>query len=147
MLVERVRGNNQGLRHKQFKGSQAIEAFKDPFSLCLFLLCLFNTVCVGGVSTFGPLLVTKAFGFSTVEAQLLNLPIGVISILSYLLVGYLVKRTRQACLCMVGFTVPNIVGTIVLLTVAPTQRTKGGLLVAYYLMQLFGAVSVIRMIS
>lgn len=42
---------------------------------------------------------------------------------------------------MIAFTVPNICGTIVLLTVAPGPSTKGGLVAAYYCMQVFGAVS------
>jgi hypothetical protein len=42
---------------------------------------------------------------------------------------------------MVGATVVNIAGTIVLLTVAPSAKTKGGLLVAFYFMQCFQSVS------
>jgi hypothetical protein len=42
---------------------------------------------------------------------------------------------------MIGFTIPNIVGTIVLLTVAPSDKTKGPLVFAYYIMQIYGAVS------
>jgi hypothetical protein len=41
---------------------------------------------------------------------------------------------------MIGFTIPNIVGTVVLLTVEPSPSTRGGLVVAYYMMQLFGSV-------
>jgi hypothetical protein len=64
MLVERVRSNNQGLKQKRFKREQMVEALTDPFSACLFLLCVFNTLVVGGIGTFGGLLITKAFGFS-----------------------------------------------------------------------------------
>lgn len=39
---------------------------------------------------------------------------------------------------MVAFTIPNIVGTVVLLTVAPGPKTKGGLVAAYYCMMVFG---------
>jgi hypothetical protein len=35
--------------------------------------------------------------------------------------------------------IPNIVGTIVLLTVAPSTATRGGLLVAFYVMQCYQA--------
>lgn len=42
---------------------------------------------------------------------------------------------------MIGYTCVNIIGTIVLLTVAPTDSTKGGLLVAFYFMQCFQSVS------
>lgn len=70
------------------------------------------------------------------------MPVGVMSMLSFIVLGQLVKRTGQTCLVMLGFCVPNIVGTIVLLTVAPSDKTKGGLVAAFYLMQIFGAVSI-----
>jgi len=40
---------------------------------------------------------------------------------------------------MIGFTVINIIGTIVLIIVPPTNSTRGGLIVAFYLMQCFQA--------
>jgi hypothetical protein len=42
---------------------------------------------------------------------------------------------------MVGFTVINIAGTVVLITVPPTAASRGGLLVTFYFMQCFQAVS------
>lgn len=41
---------------------------------------------------------------------------------------------------MILFTIPNIAGTITLITVAPTASTRGGLIVAFYFMQFFQAV-------
>lgn len=64
LLVERVRSNNQGIQNTKWNSEQAREAFRDPFTWCLFFLPFFNTLVVGGVSTFGNLLITKAFGFS-----------------------------------------------------------------------------------
>lgn len=55
--------------------------------------------------------------------------------------SWIIKKTNETCLCMVGFTIPNIAGTIVLLTVEQSNKTKGGLVAAFYIMQLFGAVS------
>lgn len=40
---------------------------------------------------------------------------------------------------MVAFTIPNIIGTIVLIAVEPTSKTRGGLICAFYLMQIFQA--------
>ena len=141
MLVERVRENNQGLKNKTWNSHQAREAFTDPFTYCLFFLCFFNTLVVGGVSSFGGLLITNAFGFTTLQAQLLAIPVGVMSILTFLGIGYISRKTGNTLLAMIGFTIPNIAGTITLLTVAPSHKTKGGLVVAYYCMQVYGAVS------
>ncbi|KZO90461.1 MFS general substrate transporter, partial [Calocera viscosa TUFC12733] len=62
-LVERVRSNNQGLKHKVFSKAQVVEAFTDPYSYLLFALALFNTLIVGGINTFSNLLINQAFGF------------------------------------------------------------------------------------
>lgn len=59
----------------------------------------------------------------------------------YVFHSWFIKKTNETCLCMVGFTIPNIAGTIVLLTVEQSDKTKGGLVAAFYIMQLFGAVS------
>ncbi|WVQ83739.1 hypothetical protein IAT38_005883 [Cryptococcus sp. DSM 104549] len=139
LLVERVRSNNQGLKQKHWNSEQAREAFTDPFTYCLFFLCFFNCLIVGGINTFSGLLITNAFGFSTLNAQLISIPLGVMGIVSFLLIGYLIKRTNQTCLCMVGYAIPNIAGTVVLLTVKQSDKTKGGLVAAFYIMQLFGA--------
>lgn len=64
LLVERVRSNNQGLKQKHWNSGQALEAFIDPFTYCLFFLCFFNCLVVGGINTFSGLLITNAFGFS-----------------------------------------------------------------------------------
>ncbi|ORY35084.1 putative MFS transporter [Naematelia encephala] len=138
-FVERIRGNNQGLRQKVLNKQQMREAFTDPLTYCMFFLPFFNTLVVGGVSTFGGLLITKAFGFSTLNAQLLNLPVGVLQMICFLGIGWLIRRSGQTLLLMIAFTVPNICGTIVLLTVAPNGKTKGGLVAAYYCMQIYGA--------
>jgi hypothetical protein len=54
--------------------------------------------------------------------------------------SWAVTKTRQTLLCMILFTIPNIAGTITLITFAPTPSTRGGLIVAFYFMQFFQAV-------
>lgn len=139
MFVERVRANNQGLKHKVFKKDQLIEALTDPYSLCLFGMAFFQTLVVGGINTFANLLINQAFGFTVLESQLLNIPLGVMTVAMYFLISFLITKFNQTLFTMMLFTVPNIVGTIVLLTVAPSSKTRGGLVVAFYAMQVFQA--------
>ncbi|KAK1926885.1 major facilitator superfamily domain-containing protein [Papiliotrema laurentii] len=139
LFVERVRSNNQGIKNTKFKREQLVEALKDQFTYLLFALAFFQTLVVGGINTFNSLLINKAFGFSVLDSQLLSIPLGVMAILTYLLMAWLVTKTRQALLCMVAFCIPNIAGTITLLIVAPTPSTRGGLIVAFYAMQFFQA--------
>ncbi|KAL1413231.1 hypothetical protein Q8F55_000984 [Vanrija albida] len=138
-FVERVRVNNQGLKNTEFKREQVVEAFTDPYTFLLFLLPFLQTLVVGGINTFAPLLINKAFGFSVLNAQLLNIPMGVMTVLMYVLIQYLITKTNQTLLVMIGFTIPNILGTIVLITVKPSAKTQGGLVVAFYAMQVFQA--------
>lgn len=51
--------------------------------------------------------------------------------------SWIIKKTNETCLCMVGFTIPNIAGTIVLLTVEQSNKTKGGLVAAFYIYAAF----------
>lgn len=61
------------------------------------------------------------------------------TILTYGLITYLITKWNQTCWIMICFTIPNIIGTIVLLTVSPSPSTRGGLVVAFYAMQVFQA--------
>lgn len=81
-LVERVRANNQGLKQKKFKKEQVIEAFTDPYSLCLFFLPFFQTLVIGGVNKFNNLLLNQAFHFDVLQSQLLNIPLGTLTVSS-----------------------------------------------------------------
>lgn len=42
---------------------------------------------------------------------------------------------------MIAFVIPNLIGTIVLICVAPSPSSQGGLIFAFYMMQCFQAVS------
>jgi hypothetical protein len=42
---------------------------------------------------------------------------------------------------MIAFVFPNLIGTIVLICVAPGPSNQGGLIFAFYMMQCFQAVS------
>lgn len=139
LFVERVRANNQGLKHKVFKKDQLKEALTDPYTLCLFAMAFFQTLVVGGINTFANLLINKAFGFTVLQSQLLNIPLGAMTVLMYLLISFVITKYQQTLFTMMAFTIPNIVGTIVLLIVAPSASNRGGLVVAFYCMQVFQA--------
>jgi len=139
--VERVRRNDQGLKQKVWRQEQAMEVLRDPLPWLLFMMIFCETLVVGGLNTFNSLLINKAFGFSVSDSQLLGLPLAVFQGLLYVLIGWLGTKTRQTVLCMIGYICVNIIGTIVLLTVAPNSHNKGGLLFTFYLMQCCQAVS------
>jgi hypothetical protein len=57
----------------------------------------------------------------------------------YLTTRWSVTRWSQTLYVIMGFTLINVAGTIVLITVPPNSTTRGGLIVAFYLMQAFQA--------
>lgn len=69
------------------------------------------------------------------------MPLGALSALLLMSSSWMAKRTNQTIYVLVGLCVPNIVGTIVLITVTPSATTRGGLLIAFYIMQCFQAQS------
>jgi hypothetical protein len=54
---------------------------------------------------------------------------------------YLGTKTKQTVYCMVVYTLVNILGSIILITVKSNAKTRGGLLVAFYLMQCFQSLN------
>lgn len=136
LFVERVRENNQGLKNKTFKKDQAMEALKDPMTYLYFFLPCVETLVVGGIGSFGTIIINQGFKFSVLDTQLLNIPQGAMVMLTQItLLAILIPRTGQTILNILAFIIPNVVGTIVLITVEPTSKTRGALVFCYYLMQ------------
>lgn len=58
---------------------------------------------------------------------------------SYFLMAYLQQKFEQTFYTMIAFTLVNMVGTIVIVIVPPSNSTRIGLMVAFLMLQLFGA--------
>lgn len=140
-FVERVRENDQGIQAKHWKSDQLREVFHDPLAWLLIAMILVQTMVNGGLYTFNALLINQAFGFDAATAQLLGIPLAVFTIFLYLLIGWLVTKTGQTIYCIISYVIVNMVGSIVLITVAPNNQTRGGLLVCYYFMQCIQALN------
>ncbi|KAK6221633.1 allantoin permease [Colletotrichum tabaci] len=82
VAVDRVSQNMIGIKDKAFKWKQIQEAFLDPkvYILCICGFC--NGVGSGGLGYFGSALL-KGYGFSGINATLLQLPTGIIEILRH----------------------------------------------------------------
>lgn len=140
-FVERVRENDQGIQAKRWKTDQVKEVFRDPLAWLLIAMILTQTMVNGGLYTFNSLLINKAFGFDAATAQLLGIPLAVFTVLLYFLIGWLVTKTGQTIYCIIAYVAVNMIGSIVLIKVAPNNHTRGGLLVCYYFMQCIQAVN------
>lgn len=69
------------------------------------------------------------------------MPTGVLTVILLMSSSYISSRTNQTIYVILGLCIPNIVGTVVLITVAPSTASRGGLLFCFYIMQCFQAQS------
>lgn len=107
LMVERVRGNQTGLQNKKFRGYQMMEAFRDPQMWCYCAIQVFTTLPTSGLGAFANLII-KGFEFSLLETQLLAMVLGFYIIIVLLTSAFLVKKTNQNLLVMLGFIIPYV---------------------------------------
>jgi len=58
-----------------------------------------------------------------------------------LIFSWVITKWNQTLYAMIGFTILNVVGNIVLIVVPPSGSTRVGLFIAFMLMQAFAAVN------
>lgn len=144
LIAERVRANETGIQNKQFKWHQAMEGFTDPTVWAVTFISFTNGLPTGGLGAFSNIILS-AFGFTQLQTYLLAIAQGAI-IMAFLFSGaWLSTRYNQKLLFAFLYTLPNIAGTIVFLTVPTTPHTKVGLLLAFYCTQGFGAVAILNL--
>ncbi|VEU23576.1 DEKNAAC104514 [Brettanomyces naardenensis] len=120
--LERSRENQQGFGNHKFKKSQFIESFKDPTVYIFFVYGLSYAIPNGGFNNFGSILLNGDFGFSTLDALLMNMPGGAIDIvfpmtIAYINYKFLKNRRLVSCtivntivvvgMCLLNFTSPR----------------------------------------
>jgi len=129
-VLARLAVNQTGLPSKDAKRKQIIEAFLDAN---VWLLCLITVLCSlssGVITTFSATLI-RNFGYTSKESALLNVPSGVISILSTMFATIAVGRGFSRWLAIVALVIPTIIGGA--LMSFPNQKNQGGLLTGIYL--------------
>ncbi|TKA72539.1 hypothetical protein B0A49_04233 [Cryomyces minteri] len=92
-LLRHVAANQTGIANTRFKYSQILAI----------------SISSGVVTTYSATLI-RNFGFSPPNAALLNMPSGIVSILSTLIVGYGVRLTSHRWAWLVACCVPGILG-------------------------------------
>ncbi|KAF2720537.1 MFS general substrate transporter [Polychaeton citri CBS 116435] len=82
--VERLRENQTGVENTKFKPYQVWHCLTDPQTYLLFIIVTAASVPNGAVGSFQSILISS-FGFSDEETALLQIPGGVIAVISVLL--------------------------------------------------------------
>ncbi|KAK3305253.1 general substrate transporter [Chaetomium strumarium] len=133
LMVERVRSNQTGIQNRTFKREQMWEGLLDPQAWGYALIQLCTTLPTSGLGSFQGIII-KSFGFTTLQTQLLAMVLGAYIIIVLLSSSWLVKKTQQNLLVMLGFCIPSFIGTICLMTVPlDTKSQKIGLVICYYI--------------
>lgn len=137
MAIERVRENHTGIENKHLKPYQIIECLRDPQVLLLSLITIAGSVPNGAVSSFQSILI-KSFGFTNEQTTLLQIPSGVISVLSVLCATYTAGRYNARGINIIAWSaIGGLLGGS-LLAFLP-KDAKAGKLVGNYFTQVVGA--------
>ncbi|KAJ7071951.1 MFS general substrate transporter [Mycena amicta] len=141
LVVERLRANNTGTETKRWKWEHVRECLLDLKTWCWFLLIFTISIPSGGISTFGPLIVSS-LGFNQLNTILLQMPFGVIQILATLGGGFAATRLKLKSPVLVALTIPPIAGAAALLKINRTaSNAKAALLASYYLVSFYPGIS------
>ncbi|CDO94595.1 unnamed protein product [Kluyveromyces dobzhanskii CBS 2104] len=89
LLVERIRGNQQGFGNHHIKKYQIIEALKDVRTWLYFLFSVSSNIPNGGITNFSSILLKSDFGFSTDKSLLVNMGSGAVELVGCPLFGLL----------------------------------------------------------
>jgi len=134
--IERLRENQTGIENTQFKWHQVRECLRDPQTWMLSLITIISNVPNGAVSSYQATLI-RGFGFNSKTTALLQLPSGVVSIVSILSATYLAGRFNQRGLNIVTLLIPGALGGC-LMAFLPGEN-KVGKLIGNYLTNCIGS--------
>lgn len=117
------------------KPYQIKEAFKDPKTWFFILFGLSTQVVNGSASNFGSLII-KGFGYSSLNATLLQVPYGFIILFANISAMYLQRFLpgNKRCLVAVLYVLPAMAGTVGIHTLS--RDKKGSLLACYWVSRL-----------
>jgi len=129
--LERVRLDQSGTHNKHIKRYQIIETFKDIRTWVMVLIILCIGIPNGGNSAFNNI-ITKSFGWTSQQALLLGMPSGVIAGFAVVGGGYLSDYFKDRMILILIFTIPTLVGMIIMTTMQYSGQ-RGVLQFASYL--------------
>ncbi len=88
-VIARIKSNQQGFGNTHFKMYQFIEAFKDPRTYLVFIEAIAANIPNGGLTNFSSILMKEDFGYGTLDALLMGMPVGAVELIGCTLFGLL----------------------------------------------------------
>lgn len=140
VAVERLRRGQAGVRCTTIKRHQVTEALvRDPKVWLVFVMMASAYTVNGAVSGFGPLIVST-FGYTPLEAILLQFPLGGVCLVAILLSGWLASRLPNARLLLLVLNcLPVMAGCAMIWRSEWTHRAATPV-AGYSIIGTFGAV-------
>ncbi|KAI2901854.1 hypothetical protein CBS11852_2420 [Aspergillus niger] len=129
-VEERLRQDQAGVGEKIFRAISLLEAFADLQTALLVLLTILITIPSGVITTFSSILI-KDFGYDSKESALLNMPSGVVSIVSTMASTMAIARGYSRWLAINVLLVPTLLRAC-LMSFLPSSN-QGGCLAGIYL--------------
>ncbi len=133
VAIERLRENQTGIENKHFKPKQLKECLLDPQTWMIFVITAAANVSNGATSTYSSTII-KSFGFTSEETTLINIPGGVIAILTIFTMTYISGRTSYRGYPLIGVLSSGVLGSA-LLAWAPNHA---GQLAGNYILNMVG---------
>jgi hypothetical protein len=128
--IRRLGSHHLGANHQKIKKYQIVEALMDPKTWFFFLFGVSTQVVNGAVSNFGSLII-HGFGYSSFVTTLLQIPYGMLILLSNVSAMYLQRWLQGQARCIVAllYVIPSLAGAVGIHTVS--REHKVALLVCY----------------
>ncbi|KAL4894596.1 MFS general substrate transporter [Aspergillus ambiguus] len=123
IAVQRTLENKTGvLDNGRFKWSQAWDAVTDPQTWCLVLNSFTSNLCNGGLTTFSSVL-TAGFGFTNMQALLMQMPSGAAEIVFLIITALAVTFIPSSRLIAMSLnTIISMVGMILVWKLDDNER-------------------------
>lgn len=134
VAIQRIKDNHNGIKNREHKTYQVIEALKDPKVWMLTFAVFFQNMTNALQNSFTGLII-RGLGFSTYEAVLLTMPQYAVMAVACLAVTWLLSTKwgqGKRIFAMIVCYIPGIVGTVLLNTVPLSDSTVGVHLFAVY---------------
>ncbi|KAK5165691.1 uncharacterized protein LTR77_008614 [Saxophila tyrrhenica] len=132
--VQRLRENQTGIENKHFKPAQVLECFLDPQTWLLGFIVISSNVPNGAVSSYQATII-RQFGFDSKTTALLQIPSGVISMISISSATYLAGRYNMRGIQIISLLIPGALGGCLMAFV----DSKLGKLMGNYLTNVIGS--------
>ncbi|KAF7324125.1 MFS domain-containing protein [Mycena kentingensis (nom. inval.)] len=133
VAIQRIAVNQTGIKNTHFKWQHLRDLLLDPQMWLLVFMTILASFTSGVVSYYSTTLI-RNFGFSSQRSALLNMPSGVVSLLSALSTGYFAHRYNARALSMAVFCIFAALGSALMSFLPSTNRA--GLLAGIYLVNM-----------